>query len=386
MRIVDVCAFYTPHGGGVRSYVERKLTAGASLGHEIVVIAPGAEHSVTERGPGAWLVTIPAPQLAVDRRYRYFGDEKALHRALDEWRPDFVEASSPWSSASMVARWDGSAPRSLVMHADPLAAYAYRWFGRLASIETIDRHCQPFWEHLRRLSRSYDQVVCANGELARRLSEGGVRNVVTNAMGVEPGIFSPAHKDSQLRADLLAQCGLPASATLLVGVGRYSSEKRWDMVIDAALAAGNLSPTGLILIGDGRQRRRLTQCAAGSPHIIVGDAIKERAALAAVLASADALVHGCEAETFCMVGAEARASGLPIIAPDRGGAADHVDPRTGKLYRAADPRALRDAIVEFADGWPRPLPGNAPVRTMDRHFAELFASYSAIRDPMRVAA
>ena len=42
----------------------------------------------------------------------------------------------------MVARWPGSAPRSLVMHADPLSAYAYRWFGRVASIATIDRHPQ----------------------------------------------------------------------------------------------------------------------------------------------------------------------------------------------------------------------------------------------------
>ena len=36
------------------------------------------------------------------------------------------------------------------------------------------------------------------------------------------------------------------------------------------------------------------------------------------LASADALVHGCEAETFCLVAAEARASGTPMIVPDRG--------------------------------------------------------------------
>jgi hypothetical protein len=34
----------------------------------------------------------------------------------------------------------------------------------------------------------------------------------------------------------------------------------------------------------------------------------DRAALARILASVDALVHGCEAETFCMTAAEARAS------------------------------------------------------------------------------
>ena len=34
----------------------------------------------------------------------------------------------------MVGRWQGAASRSLVMHADPLAAYAYRWLGGFAPI------------------------------------------------------------------------------------------------------------------------------------------------------------------------------------------------------------------------------------------------------------
>ena len=75
MRIADVSAFYTPVGGGVRTYVEAKFRAAARFGHEMIVIAPGEHHQVTRRGPGAVLVTIPSPQLPVDRRYRYFDDE-----------------------------------------------------------------------------------------------------------------------------------------------------------------------------------------------------------------------------------------------------------------------------------------------------------------------
>src|SRR4051812_9175221 len=127
MRIADVCAFYSPYGGGVRTYVEAKLRAATRFGHEITVIAPGAREESIRRGPGAWLVTIPSPKLPVDGRYRYFNDEPLLHRTLDRWQPDHVEASSPWSSATMVGRWPGPATRSLVMHSDPMAAYAYRW-------------------------------------------------------------------------------------------------------------------------------------------------------------------------------------------------------------------------------------------------------------------
>ena len=128
MRIIDVCPFYCPQGGGVRTYINRKLRTAPDHGHELIVLAPGPTESRVEIAAGAILHTLPAAPLLVDRRYSYFNDEGVLHRALSQWRPDHIESSSPWSSASMVARWDGSSTRSLVMHADPLASYAYRWF------------------------------------------------------------------------------------------------------------------------------------------------------------------------------------------------------------------------------------------------------------------
>jgi len=386
MRIVDVCAFYTPHGGGVRTYVERKLKVASALGHEMIVLAPGADDAIVERAPGAVLATIKAPTFALDRRYRYFGDEPSLHRALDEWRPDVVEASSPWSSASMVARWRGGAVRSLVMHADPLSAYAYRWFGNVASIGTIDRGFDRYWRHLRRLDHAFDLVVTASDNLSGRLRDGGLGKVITIPMGVEPGIFSPEKRDASLREELLARCGLGPDATLLLGVGRYSPEKRWAMVIDAVIAAGGQTPVGLALIGEGRQADRLLARAGGSPHVLIGQPIKDRARLATIMASADALIHGCEAETFCMVAAEAKASGLPLIVPDRGGAADHATGLRDHRYQAANGQALRDTILAVAadrrpaETWRRP-------RLMDEHFADLFARYEALRTPTeRIAA
>jgi alpha-1,6-mannosyltransferase len=221
MRIADVCAFYTPAGGGVRTYVDAKLRAASRFGHEMIVIAPGERHEIIKRGTGAVLVTVPAPQLAVDRRYRYFNDEAALHAVLDAWQPDHIEASSPWSSATMVGRWNGGASRSLVMHSDPLAAYAYRWLGGLARTSTIDRWFGWFWSHLRGLGQMFDLVVCANGQFARRLSEGGVSRVETHPMGVEAGLFSPSLRSRQVREEALRALGLDRWSTLLVGVGRF---------------------------------------------------------------------------------------------------------------------------------------------------------------------
>jgi alpha-1,6-mannosyltransferase len=382
MRIVDVCAFYTPCGGGVRTYVDAKLRTAARFGHEIIVVAPGERHETIRRGPGAFLVTIPSPILPVDHRYRYFNDQRAIHAELDRWRPDHVEASSPWSSATMVGRWDGAASRSLVMHSDPLAAYAYRWLGGIASTRTIDRWFEWFWRHLRGLGRMYDLVICANSQLTDRLRGSGIPNSETLAMGVEPGLFSPRLRSTAIREAALATLRLDASATLLLGIGRFSSEKRWDMVMRAVGECARRRPVGLLLVGDSRKRQMLELLAERLPTVAVMPKLSDRHELARLLASADALVHGCEAETFCMVAAEARASGVPLIVPDRGAALDQLVPGAGAEYRSACERSLELAIQRFIDRGPelqRAAAARASlVRTMDEHFAELFDRYAQI--------
>jgi len=373
MKILDVCAFYAPQGGGVRTYVEQKLAAGPARGHEIVVVAPGAENRTEWRGPGARIEWLAAPRLPVDRRYRYFESSAVLHAKLDEERPDFVEASSPWRCASAVASWRSQTPRALVMHADPLAAYAYRWLEAFAEPERVDRSLDWAWRYFRRLDEAFTAVVSASRSLSARLTGQGLRNVATVPMGIDQNCFSPALRDPELRARLLARCALPPEATLLLGVGRHAPEKRWPMVVRAVAAAGITHPVGLILAGDGRDRARVLRQIDGNPHIQLLSPIADRLELARLMASCDALIHGCEAETFSMVAAEAVASGLPIIVPDRGGAADHALPDKGLLYAATDAASAAEAIRTFIDARaPRPAPR---ARTMAQHFDELFALY-----------
>ena len=383
MKIVDVCAFYAPHGGGVKTYVERKLALGPAMGHEIVLIVPSDAHRVEERGPGARIVHVKAPKLIVDRRYRYFDDADVVHRALDAERPDFVEASSPWRTASIVANWQGSAPRSLIMHADPLSAYAYRWFGGLAPRPAIDRGFDWFWQHLRRLGTRFDVTVSANHDLTRRLAQGGMAGVATIPMGIDPGIFSPDLRDRALRRDLLARCGLGEEATLMLGIGRHSAEKRWPMVIDACVAASQRRPLGLVIVGDGRNRSQLQKHIGGNPHIHLLAPVQDRKALARVLASGDALIHGCEAETFGMVAAEAAASGLPLIVPDSGGAASILSMGAGFDFASGDARSATDALDRLHQGSLAEIRMLARARaaripTIDQHFEVLFDRYRTL--------
>ncbi len=154
-------------------------------------------------------------------------------------------------------------------------------------------------------------------------------------------------RDEGLRARLLERCDLGPEATLLLGAGRHGPEKRWPMVIDAVRLAGTKAPVGLVIAGDGRERARVARAAANNPHVHLVSPVSDRQEVARLFASCDALVHGCEAEVFCTVGGEARAAGLPLIMPNRGGAADHAKLGESFVYTSADPRDAALAILDF---------------------------------------
>jgi len=391
MRIVDVCAFYTPLGGGVKTYVDRKLRAVQSYGHELVVIAPGEADGWTEVAPGARLRMIAGPAFPLDPRYRYFDDEARLHAELDSLAPDIVECATPWGSAGMVERWPAPVPRALIMHLDVFATYPYRWLGGIADTRTIDVPFAFFWRRMRRFGASYDAIVCANRGLVAQLADHDVPSVVYEPMGVDPNRFSPDRRDEGLRESLLASLHLPPDATLLLGVGRFSPEKRWPMIGQAVTAAGYQHKVGMVLVGEGRRRPQIERSFAGNPHLRVLGRTNNRDELASLMASADALVHGSESESFGMVGAEARASGLPVIMPDKGGCAEQAANGMGWTYRAGDGHALAALLNEvigrpIAECRARSAAAADKVRTMDEHFADLFARYESIVEGRRRAA
>ena len=58
MKILDVAETYSPHGGGVRTYLHNKLARAAAAGHEAVIVAPG-ERDCVEEANGGRIVWLP---------------------------------------------------------------------------------------------------------------------------------------------------------------------------------------------------------------------------------------------------------------------------------------------------------------------------------------
>lgn len=383
MRIVDVNEFYSPTGGGVRTYLDRKMGIMADMGHELTVLAPALESSIEDRPGGGRIIWVKAPPLILDRNYGIFVKDEPIWELLDQLKPDIVETSSPWLPAWTVANWKGDALKVFFAHGDQMGAYPQRWLDNIATPRQVERAFAWYTRYTDRYLQHYDAFVTNGPALAKRFRRRGLHVDASMPLGIERRWFSPDLRDEKLRVALLDQLGLPAGGHLLLGMGRHHKEKRWPLVIDAVEAAATDIPVGLILLGDGPQRRQLEQRIAGSPHIRIFRPVYDRVRLSRIMASCDALVHGSDAEPFGLVASEALASGLPLIGPDEGGFAEIADPLFAETYRARDALSAAAAIRRlFARDQPilraaaRVAAGK--VRSDADHTVELMAYYEGL--------
>jgi alpha-1,6-mannosyltransferase len=377
MRIVDVNGFYAEAGGGVRRYIDAKFAAAGRAGHDLTVIAPGEQTRVEPR-PGGRVAWIKSPLMPFDARYRRFVGAPAVLAAMDAAAPDLVEASSPWGSATIAARWSGQAARALVFHQDVVAAYAHTVLDHFVPRSWIDTAAWPWWVRLRRLSRRFDVTVAGGEWLAARLAAHGVANAVAVPLGIEADRFGATQRDEALHAQLLAMCGVTPDGKLLVAVSRHHPEKRLPTVIAAFARARRVRhDLGLAVVGDGLARRSVERAAWRAGGVALVGAVTDRGDLARILASADLFVHGSGAETYGLAAAEAVASGVAIVVPDSGGAADLAARGLSKTYRAGDAADCARAILAVLAGRADP-PTAPPPGSLEEHFTALFRLYERL--------
>ena len=159
------------------------------------------------------------------------------------------------------------------------------------------------------------------------------------------GVPRPASttRDAPPRARVRRTYGLPANVVL--HVGRLSSEKR----VDHLLRAMALLPrdTGLLVVGDGPERRRLqvlTKKLGIADRVVFTGFIQNADLLqSGIYESADVFATASAMESQGMVLVEAMAYGLPIVAVD-GGAAPEVVGKAGVLVDPVDTEAFADAL------------------------------------------
>ncbi|MBD3616342.1 MAG: glycosyltransferase [Gracilimonas sp.] len=383
MKIIDIAEFYTDQGGGVKTYINQKLKFGSQLGHEVVIVAPGKDWGEEERHGGR-VIWVKGPRLPVDWRYHILWREKAVHQILDHEKPDIVEGSSPWTGGWFAGRWKGDAVKTFIFHQDPVAAYPHTFFGNAFGFDRVDNFFGFYWKYLQRLSSRFDATIVSGSWLAERIEKYGVNNPIPVPFGIEKDFFSPERRDEKLRAKLLADFGLPEEAHLMIAISRHHPEKRLGTVIDGFREAAKEKPMGLMIFGDGPINKYVNFKAGKSENVKVMGFTENREQLADLIASSDYFVHGSAAETYGIVVAEAVCSGLPVVVPRRGGAADIANPEIGETYDTGDAESFKKAVLKLVHRDRKKLveatkiAARNDIVTMEGHFEMLFETYARL--------
>ncbi len=339
MRIALVTETFFPAVDGTTTTVKAVADGLVDAGHEVLLVAPA---------PG--LATYRGSRVARVHPLDPAGPQ--VRAALTEFGPDLVHVTSP-----------GTVGRKALKHARRAGVPTLVVEQSAVLDQTAD-----YWRT--KVAERADRVMVTSRWMRDRVAEFGVTADLWTP-GVDTAAFTPALRDQWLH-DSWARAGSPEGPRVVVGyVGSLHKRHGVRRLAELASVPG-IRP---VVVGDGPQRGWL---GARLPDARLTGALGT-GDLTVALATLDVLVHPGEHETCCHVLREAGASGVPVVAPRAGGAADvvrHLE--SGLLYDPSDPLDLRRAVTAVVADSRRALLGERgrelATRTWDDAVAELLAT------------
>ncbi len=382
LTILDITKYFGPTTGGIRTYLldkARYVAAHPALAQ--VLLVPGAESQVSEDG-NLRCYRVRGPEIPLDRNYRFLLDRAAVRRVLAHERPDLVEVGSPWLVPWVVrgAARDLGIPTVWFYHTHFPAIIAPPGRGTPAWRRAAARAA---WAYVRRLAGAHRAVLVASEGVARELEQHGVRNVGRISLGIDLAHFTPARRAA--RARTLARHALP-EGPLALYLGRFTEEKRLEVLLAAWRTVGPRTGATLALVGTGPREARLRAQAEGLAVRWLPFE-RDRARVADLLAAADLYLAPGPAETFGLSALEALASGTPVLSVDAGGVADRVHASgVGACYPVDDAGACAEQAARLLGEDRAGQAAAARAWAMAHHaqaaaFDRLFATYQALAAP-----
>jgi len=376
LRLAIFTDTYPPQVNGVSRTLERLVGAIEARGGAARVVTVDDPDAPPDARVDRW-PSIPFwayPQLRMSAPSRT--------RALDViecWKPTLIHSATEFGVGlgGLIAARETRVPFVTSYHTH-FTAYLRHY--RLSALDAIG------WPFLRWFHNAGRRTFAPSEIVRRELEEHGFTNTRVWTRGVDHGRFNPSFRSRALRAQLGA-----ADGTVLVAyVGRLAPEKGIDVALDGMrlLLARHPGRVVFALAGDGPAESR---CRRAAPPGTVFLGKLSGQALSEFYASADIFVFPSLTETFGNVVLEAMASGLALVAPDRGATTELATTATALQFKAGDAQSLAAQVERLVSDATlrRQLAGAALAvareRTWDAVFDRLVADYrEAIAEPRPV--
>jgi alpha-1,6-mannosyltransferase len=355
------------HGtsGGIARFYSALLDAANRHEQEMRLVVPSETTRVEEIGKFGKIYHVAAPHAPLNSRYRvlyptqFLRAGSPLHRILAQERPDLVEICDKYSlnylgTVLRLRLLEGLDFKPVVVAQscermdDNFSTYvSSAWLGRAFSSAYMRWLYFPFFDHhIANSSYTAEELIPASK------GHNVPRGVWVKPPGVDVERFSPALRNEGSRQTLLQQCGGHSNTQLLLYVGRLVPEKNLPLLVEVAreLAAIRDKDYRLLIAGEGMGLEGLKTLAAkrGQGRVTFLGHVGDREALARLYANCDVFVHPNPREPFGIAPLEAMASGLPLVAPNRGGVLSYANECNAWLAEPT-PQALSGAIASAVE-------------------------------------
>ena len=342
MKTLHLTNSWHETSGGIATFYRALIGEANRRGHEIRLIVPAEADHVEQVGEFGRIYHLGAPKARFNPKYRviypsqYVPPGSKIQQILAFERPDLVEISDKYTlnylgallRMRLMQRLDF---RPLVVGLsqermdDNFRAYlgAIPFSGQFCSVYMKWLYFPFFDHHITNSEYTADELrTAAQGQLVPR-------GTWVRPMGVNLDRLSPQRRCPDLRCRLLQKFGASDDATLLLYVGRLVPEKNLPLLFDLLrrLSQKGVHDYRLLVVGEGIERELWeSRCATEMPGraVFLGH-IPDKDVLADLYANSDVFIHPNPREPFGIAPLEAMASGLPLVAPNRGGVTTYAN-------------------------------------------------------------
>jgi glycosyltransferase involved in cell wall biosynthesis len=362
MRIALFAETFLPRIDGVVTRLKNTIAELQKQGDQVLVFAPGegpAEHEGARivRMPGVRFPLYPELILSLPRAF--------IRKILTEFQPHLIHVADP------VLLGIAGIYYADVLHIPLVASYhtklpQYLHYYGLGAFEAL------VWRLIRVRHSRAELNLCTSSAMLEELRAHGIGRLHLWPPAVDTEAFHPRFALRAAR-EFLSQ-GYPDNP-LLVYVGRLSPEKNIESLRPVLTA---IPDARLAIVGNGPHRKKLEAHFAGTYTCFTG--YQTGPALAASLASADAVIHPSQTETLGLVLAEALAAGVVVIGAREGGIPDLIkDGVNGFLFDPSREGDLTAVVRRTVSG----LSDTESIRRSARTYAEQL-SWQAATSQLRI--